>query len=222
MDSDGSEQHDFGLPWIEKYRPRRLSEVVGQRPIAEKLANYVKSNSIPNMMFSGPAGVGKTTSAIALAKELFGKSFEQNFLELNASDDRGIDVVRNTIKDFARTLAFDSGFKIIFLDESDALTTDAQQALRRTMEKYTRTVRFILSCNYSSRIIEPIQSRCVVFRFRPLSSKEISERINQVCKAENLSIDESAMNALYYVSEGDMRKAGFWLWNTLPKRRGRP
>ncbi|MCR4368512.1 MAG: AAA family ATPase, partial [archaeon] len=161
------------LPWIEKYRPHTLAEVVGQKDITKRLESYVKQRTLPNLLFSGPAGVGKTSSSVAIAKEFFGPSFSQNFLELNASDERGIDVVRETIKNFARTLAFDYGFKIIFLDESDALTTDAQQALRRTMEKYSRTCRFILSCNYSSRLIEPIQSRCVVFRFKPLSSKDV-------------------------------------------------
>jgi replication factor C small subunit len=159
------------------------------------------------MMFSGPAGVGKTSAAVALAKELFGKDFERNFLELNASDSRGIDVVRGTIKDFARTLAFNAGFKIIFLDESDALTADAQHALRRTMEKFTRTCRFILGCNYSSRIIEPIQSRCVVFRFKPLSSKEMKERLEFIAEKEKIIVDTKALDAIIYVSMGDMRKA---------------
>ena len=195
------------LPWIEKYRPGTLEEVVGQTDITKRLKSYVKNKNMPSLMFSGSAGIGKTSCAVALAKEFFGNSYSQNFLELNASDERGIDVVRDTIKNFARTLAFDSGFKIIFLDESDALTTDAQQALRRTMEKYTRTCRFILSCNYSSKIIEPIQSRCVVFRFRPLSPKEIEYKIMDVVKKEKLHIEEKAVQAIVYVCEGDMRNA---------------
>jgi len=137
---------------------------------------------------------------------LFGDNFGQNFLELNASDDRGIDVVRHTIKDFARTLAFDSNFKIIFLDECDALTGDAQQALRRTMEKYTKTCRFILSCNYSSKIIEPLQSRCVIYRFKPLSSEAVKKQIDHVVKEEKLKISEEAKEAISYVSQGDLRK----------------
>ncbi len=195
------------LPWVEKYRPKSLAEVSGQKDITRVLQSYVKAGTMPNLLFSGPAGVGKTSSAIALAKEFFGDSFSQNFLELNSSDDRGIDVVRETIKNFARTLAFDSNFKIIFLDESDALTIDAQQALRRTMERYSRTARFILSCNYSSRIIEPIQSRCVVLRFRPLSSKEIEEKLLHIAREEKVVIDEKALEALIYVSQGDLRKA---------------
>jgi len=195
------------LPWIEKYRPNTLAEVVGQKEAISRLQSYVAKKNAPNMMFSGPAGIGKTSAAVALAKELFGKEFARNFMELNASDARGIDVVRGQIKDFARTLAFGGDFKIIFLDECDALTNDAQQALRRTMEKYTKTCRFVLSCNYSSRIIEPIQSRCVVFRFRPLQAKEVEERLLEVAKKEGLKVDAKAMEAIVYVCMGDMRKA---------------
>lgn len=195
------------LPWVEKYRPERLSEVVGQKEITRRLESYVKQKNLPHLLFSGPAGIGKTSSAVALAKELFGKDYSHNFLELNASDSRGIDVVRGTIKEFARTLAFGGNFKIIFLDESDALTTDAQQALRRTMEKYTRTCRFIFSANYSSKIIEPIMSRCVIFRFRPLSAKDIEERLKEIASKEGLELDEKALKAINYVSEGDLRKA---------------
>ncbi|MCD6479072.1 MAG: replication factor C small subunit [Candidatus Diapherotrites archaeon] len=196
------------LPWVEKYRPKNLSEVVGQKNIVARLRSYVSSHNVPNQLYAGPAGVGKTSCAIALAKELFGEEgFRQNFLELNASDERGIDVVRSTIKDFARTLAFNADFKIIFLDEADALTADAQQALRRTMERYTKTARFILSCNYSSRIIEPIQSRCVIFRFTPLTQEEIKDKLRAIAKEEKLKIDEKALDAIVYVCEGDMRKA---------------
>jgi replication factor C small subunit len=195
------------LPWVEKYRPQKLKDIVGHTEIVKRLKQYVENKNMPNMLFSGSAGIGKTSAAVALAKELFGESFKQNFLELNASDERGIDVVRNTIKDFARTLSFDAGFKIIFLDESDALTADAQQALRRTMEKYTKTARFILSCNYSSKIIEPIQSRCVVSRFKPLTSKELNEKIKEISEKEKLNLSEKAFEALNYVSSGDLRKA---------------
>lgn len=197
----------IGLPWVEKYRPNQLAEVVGQEEITKRLQSYVDKKNLPNMLFSGPAGVGKTSAAVAMAKELFSQGFGQNFLELNASDERGIDVVRNTIKEFARTMAFNAGFKIIFLDESDALTADAQQALRRTMEKYTKTTRFILSCNYSSKLIEPIQSRCVIFRFRPLSNDKIKARLQKICQEECVESDEQALDAVIYVSQGDLRKA---------------
>ena len=195
------------LPWVEKYRPGTLEDVVGHEEITKRLKSYVEKRNMPNMLFSGPAGTGKTSSSIAMAKELFGTGIGQNFLELNASDERGIDVVRKTIKDFARTLAFDSEFKIIFLDECDALTSDAQQALRRTMEKYTKTCRFILSCNYSSKIIEPIQSRCVIYRFKPLSGEDVDKQIDMVAKEEKLSIDDKAKVAINYIAQGDLRKA---------------
>jgi len=195
------------LPWVEKYRPHGLSDVVGHKEITKRLQSYIEKQNVPNLLFSGPAGTGKTSSSIALARELFKENYEQNFLELNASDDRGIDVVRKTIKDFARTLAFDSHFKIIFLDECDALTNDAQQALRRTMEKYTKTCRFILSCNYSSKIIEPLQSRCVIYRFKPLSGEDVKEQIKNIAKKEKITINEKALEAINYVCQGDMRKA---------------
>jgi replication factor C small subunit len=198
---------DNGLPWVEKYRPKKLNEVVGQEEITKRLESYVKSRSLPHLLFSGPAGIGKTSSAVALAKELYVVGFERNFLELNASDERGIDVVRKTIKDFARTMAFDSEFKIIFLDEADALTADAQQALRRTMERFTKTCRFVLSCNYSSRIIEPLQSRCAIFRFKPLNSKEITGKLTEIAKKEGIQLSDDALKAVTYVSQGDLRKA---------------
>ena len=198
---------DDGLPWVEKYRPTKLKEVVGQEGITQRLESYVQKRSLPNLLFSGPAGIGKTSSSVSLAKELYPTGFERNFLELNASDERGIDVVRKTIKDFARTMAFDADFKIIFLDEADALTADAQQALRRTMERFTKTCRFVLSCNYSSRIIEPLQSRCVIFRFKPLNSKDIENRLIEIGKKENLHLEENALKAITYVAQGDLRKA---------------
>ncbi len=195
------------LPWIEKYRPKTLNDVIGQKHIISRLNGYLKEGNLPNMLFSGSAGIGKTSSAIALAKQLFGTHYERNFLELNASDDRGIDVVRNTIKDFARTLPFEAEFKIIFLDESDSLTADAQQALRRTMERYTKTCRFVLSCNYSSRIIEPIQSRCVVFRFTPLEKESVVEKLKEIIALEKINVKSEALDAIFYVSQGDMRKS---------------
>ena len=195
------------LPWVEKYRPERLQDVVGQEEIIKRLKSYVSTRNVPNMLFSGSAGIGKTSAAVALARELYGKETVRNFLELNASDTRGIDVVRGQIKDFARTLAFNADFKIIFLDESDALTSDAQQALRRTMEKYTKTCRFVLSANYSSRLIEPIQSRCVVFRFTPLNAKDIEKKLVEISSKEKMELDYKAVKAIVYVAQGDMRKA---------------
>lgn len=194
--------------WVEKYRPDKLSDVAGQDEVVERLSSYVKTRSLPHLLFAGPAGTGKTTCAIALAKELFGENWRNNFHELNASDERGINIVRTKIKEYARTAPIgEGGFKIIFLDEADALTNDAQAALRRTMEKYTATCRFILSCNYSSKIIEPIQSRCAVFRFRPLKPKPIEEYLNKIAKVEKLKITKDGIASLIYIAQGDMRKA---------------
>ncbi len=196
------------LPWTEKYRPKTLSDVVGQKEIVSTLKAFVASKNIPNLLFSGPPGIGKTTCAVALARELYGDNFAGNFLELNASDDRGIDVVRGKIKDFARTSSIgDAPFKLIFLDESDALTSDAQQALRRTMEASSSVTRFILSANYSSRIIEPIQSRCAVFRFTPLTETDVLNLITHIAQNEKLHINDEAKKAIFYVCEGDLRKA---------------
>ena len=194
--------------WIEKYRPSNLSEVVGQTPITSRLKNYVKERSMPHLLFAGPAGTGKTTSALALSKELFGELWKHNLHELNASDERGIDVVRGKIKEFARTAPLgEDGFKIIFLDEADALTGAAQAALRRTMEKYSRTCRFVMSCNFSSKIIDPIQSRCAVFRFRPLKAEDVERYLKFVAVKEELNIDKEAYESLTYLAQGDLRRA---------------
>ncbi|MBR9704241.1 replication factor C small subunit [Candidatus Pacearchaeota archaeon] len=193
--------------WTEKYRPKKFEEVVGQEDIIKKVQNLTKALNIPHMLFAGPAGTGKSTLALIVVKDLFGKTWRENFLELNASDERGIDVVRQKVKDFARTKALgDVPFKVIFLDEADALTKEAQQALRRTMENYTSTCRFVMSCNYSSKIIDPIQSRCVVFRFKLLEKKDIEKRIKFIAEKENLKITDKTTETLYEVSEGDCRR----------------
>ncbi len=199
---------DNNTIWIEKYRPLRLAAIVGQDEIIERLESYVRSGNLPHLLFTGSAGVGKTTAAVALAREFFGESWHMNFRELNASDERGIDVVRNQIKQFARTSPLGGAtFKILFLDEADALTTDAQAALRRTMESYAQTCRFILSCNYSSKIIDPIQSRCAIYRFKPLGRAAISEEIHRIARKEGVTVSDDAIDAIVYVAQGDMRKA---------------
>jgi replication factor C small subunit len=199
---------DTTMIWIEKYRPVTLADIVGQDEIVERLQSYVKTGNLPHLLFTGSAGVGKTTAAVALAREFFRESWNLNFRELNASDERGIDVVRNQIKQFARTSPLGGAtFKILFLDEADALTPDAQAALRRTMESYATTCRFILSCNYSSKIIDPIQSRCAIYRFRSLSGEAITKEILRIAENEKISITEPAIQSIVYIAQGDMRKA---------------
>jgi|TARA_Y100000034_G_scaffold126580_1_gene177998 replication factor C small subunit len=193
--------------WTEKYRPKKFEEVVGQEDIIKKVQSLTKSLNIPHLLFAGPAGTGKSTLALIIVKELFGVHWKENYLELNASDERGIDVVRKKVKDFARTKAIGNvPFKVIFLDEADALTKEAQQALRRTMENYTSTCRFVMSCNYSSKIIDPIQSRCAIFRFKLLEKKDIEKRVNIIAETENLQISQETIEALYEASEGDFRR----------------
>ena len=193
--------------WTEKYRPKTFEEVIGQKEIVSRVQALVETKNLPHLLFAGPPGVGKTTLSLVIARSLFGDNWKINFLELNASDERGIDVIRVKVKDFARTKALSNvPFKIIYLDECDALTKEAQQALRRTMENYTQTTRFILSCNYSSKIIEPIQSRCAIFRFKPLAQEALGGLIDQIAKTEDLSVSSGAKQALFLVSEGDVRR----------------
>lgn len=193
--------------WTEKYRPQTISEVIGHDKIKERISTMIAKQQMPHLLLAGPAGVGKTSMALCIAKDLFGETWKNNVLELNASDERGIDIIRTKVKDFARTKAIGNvPFKIIYLDESDALTRDAQQALRRTMENFTNTCRFILSCNYSSKLIDPIQSRCAIFRFAPLDKKDIDEYVMKICEEEKLSYNEESLQALYETTQGDCRK----------------
>ncbi|MFW9793140.1 MAG: replication factor C small subunit [Candidatus Thorarchaeota archaeon] len=194
--------------WTEKYRPPTLSGIIGQESVIESLKKFVETKTIPHCLFAGPPGTSKTTAAMAMARDLFGNSFERNFMELNASDERGIDVVRNQIKNFARTMpSGDAPFKILVLDEADHLTADAQHALRRTMESYAASCRIVLICNYSSRIIPPIQSRCAIFRFSRLTEDDISGRLKFVAKKENVDLTPAGTKAILYLAEGDMRAA---------------
>ena len=194
--------------WIEKYRPKKLDQVVGQTVVIERLKSYVQQKNIPHLLFSGPPGTGKTTAATVLAREFYGEEWKENFLELNASDDRGIKMVRETVKDYSRILPTNPlGFKILFLDEADYMTDEAQAALRRTMENFTRTTRFIISCNYSSKIIEPIQSRTAIFRFKAIPTESMVSALSEILKKEGVEYEKKSLDVIAELAYGDMRKA---------------
>lgn len=195
--------------WIEKYRPTSIDEIIGQEETKARLKGFIGSKSLPHLLFAGPPGTGKTSTVITLATEIFGKgNVTGNLLELNASDDRGIDIIRNQVKDFAKTVPIgDAPFKIISLDEADALTSAAQHALRRTMEKYVSSSRFVLLCNYPGKIIEPIQSRCAFFRFHRLADEIIRSQIFKISDLEGVSYNDEGIDMLIEVSNGDLRKA---------------
>jgi replication factor C small subunit len=197
-----------GEIWIEKYRPHSLKEMVGQPRVVPLLEAYVARRTLPHLLFAGPPGTGKTTAALALARDLYGGAWRDSFLELNASDERGIETVRNTIKSYVRSAPMASvPFKLLFLDEADQLTNDAQASLRRMMERYSASSRFILSCNYSSRIIEPIQSRCAVFRFKTFGPEEMRGYLGRIARSEGRQVEPEAMESLIKLADGDLRRA---------------
>ncbi|KAJ9067050.1 Subunit of heteropentameric Replication factor C (RF-C) [Entomophthora muscae] len=211
--SDSSYEGPYGqstaenLPWVEKYRPNTLNDLVSQKDIVDTISRFMESGKLPHLLFYGPPGTGKTSTILACARQLYDKNISSMVLELNASDDRGISVVREQIKDFASTqLIQKGGFKLVILDEADAMTNAAQSALRRVIEKYTTNVRFCIICNYVSKIIPAVQSRCTKFRFAPLEEDLVTDRLNQVVDTEKVNITESGKSALLRISKGDMRR----------------
>ncbi|KAB0791224.1 hypothetical protein PPYR_03024 [Photinus pyralis] len=197
------------LPWIEKYRPQTFADIVGNEDTIKRLSIFSQQGNVPNIIIAGPPGVGKTTTILCLAKILLGPSFKDAVLELNASNDRGIDVVRNKVKMFAQQkVTLPPGrHKIIILDEVDSMTEGAQQALRRTMEIYSNTTRFALACNYSEKVIEAIQSRCAILRYSKLTDAQVLARVIQICRNENVEYSEDGLEAIVFTAQGDMRQA---------------
>ncbi|KAF5388479.1 hypothetical protein D9757_004608 [Collybiopsis confluens] len=199
----------YELPWVEKYRPQDLEDVVGNSETIERLKVIARDGNCPHIIISGMPGIGKTTSIHCLAHQLLGDAYKEGVLELNASDERGIDVVRNKIKSFAqKKVTLPPGrHKIVILDEADSMTAGAQQALRRTMEIFSNTTRFCLACNMSNKIIEPIQSRCAILRYAKLRDKELLKRLIEICDMEKVQYNDDGLTALIFTSEGDMRQA---------------
>ena len=212
-------QEKSKLPFVEKYRPNTLDQIISQDDIIKTLKKFLNKNSLTHLLFYGTAGTGKTTCAKAIANFLYGNQRTGNILELNASDERGIDIVKEQIKSFCQTLNSFSNFslsennlknnffKLVILDEADMMTTDAQSALRRIMEKYTNNVRFILICNQIHKIHPAVQSRCMRFRFRPIKNEECLNRLKEICKYENIKYDnDSILKTVIQMDDRDMRK----------------
>ena len=213
MEKEQKSRQISDIMWVEKYRPTRLDQIINQKEIVKGLENLLKRpNELPHLLFTGSAGIGKTTTALCLARQLLGKNWKRDTLELNASDERGIKMVRERVKEFASIMKLsinqekdEKPFKIIILDEADEMTSEAQTALRRIIEDSAKTTRFIFICNYLSHIIEPIQSRCVIFRFSKVSEDEIVEYLANICRSEGIKFEEKALRKIYEHTNGDLR-----------------
>ncbi|KAI8983465.1 DNA replication factor [Pilobolus umbonatus] len=196
------------LPWVEKYRPETLDDLVSHEYITSTIRRFIEVKRMPHLLFYGPPGTGKTSTILACARQIYGSKYKSMILELNASDDRGIQVVREQIKNFASTgNIYGSEFKLIILDEADSMTNQAQSALRRVIEKYTKNVRFCLICNYVTKILPAIQSRCTRFRFAPLEIEQVDKRLQTIIDNEDVNITGDGKKALLRLSKGDMRRA---------------
>ncbi|NP_001011112.1 replication factor C subunit 5 [Xenopus tropicalis] len=208
-ENKGQPGQSRNLPWVEKYRPQTLDDLISHQDILSTIQRFISEDKLPHLLFYGPPGTGKTSTILACAKQLYkDREFNSMVLELNASDDRGIDIVRGPILSFASTRTiFKKGFKLVILDEADAMTQDAQNALRRVIEKFTENTRFCLICNYLSKIIPALQSRCTRFRFGPLSPEMMVPRLEHVVKEECVDISPDGMKALVTLSNGDMRRS---------------
>jgi len=214
MQNKQQKENDIAnIMWVEKYRPKNLDQIINQKEIIIGLKNFLnKPNELPHLLFTGAAGIGKTTTAICLAREILGDNWKRDTLELNASDERGIKMVRERVKEFASIMKLslnqsenERPFKIIILDEADEMTSDAQTSLRRIIEDSSKTTRFIFICNYLSHIIEPIQSRCVVFRFSKVPANEVVEYLKFICKNKEVKFEEKALYKIYEHTNGDLR-----------------
>ena len=213
MTQDTINTNFSSLMWVEKYRPKRIEQIVNQKDVIISLKNLIKKpNELPHLLFTGPAGVGKTTTALCLSMELLGGEWKRDTLELNASDERGIKMVRERVKEFAAVIKLPSDnnknekpYRIIILDEADEMTSEAQTALRRIIEDSSKTTRFIIICNYLSQIIEPIQSRCAIFHFTRLEEEDVLKYLKIICKQENIDFQEEALSKIYKHTEGDLR-----------------
>jgi replication factor C subunit 3/5 len=203
------------LPWVEKYRPDTITNIISHKEILNTLSTLMEKNNFPHVIFYGPPGTGKTSTILACAKHMFGPLYTNMVLELNGSDDRGINVVREQIKDFSQSDLFLNDIfnvnkkkhKIVILDEADSMTYDAQFALRRVIETYTHTTRFCLICNYSTKIIPSLQSRCITFRFSPIPILDHVNHIKKIIELETMNVDEDVIYEIIRLSEGDMRKS---------------